>query len=373
MSRRQSRLNEVGSIDGIPAQLEAGHTAPGGSDIPGGSAPGLPGSGAVAGAAPLPGAVVASFAVEADQGLALSPLEELAATVRARWAADGTFTPATIEKCGEAVARFCRRLHHQGLIGPAEITAAHCRGFIDATTSGGQRPELTTRHSRRSALRMFFRTLRDLGYDLGDPSLDLVLPARTERAARPLSDLEVTLGRASSRLGEAGGRSLHRAVCWALGETTAVTSEISALRLGDLDDPSSPHWVRLPGTRRHTPRLGELTDWGAAILQRQADLIRQRRGGPTTLLTYRGTHQPGQPAAQSAVCNALANVLTAAGLNEEADVRPASLRNWAGRRLYDGGMPLEQVARRMGTRSLDTTAADIALDWQREQNGAGSG
>ena len=35
-------------------------------------------------------------------------------------------------------------------------------------------------------------------------------------------------------------------------------------------------------------------------------------------------------------------------------MRPASLRNWAGRRLYDAGMPIEQVARRMGSRSLDS-------------------
>jgi integrase/recombinase XerC len=95
-----------------------------------------------------------------------------------------------------------------------------------------------------------------------------------------LSDVEVTLCRASSRLGEAGGRSLHRAVCWALGETTAVTSEISAIRVGDVDNRQSPRWVRLPGTRRHDPRLGELGGWGSPIVARQLELLTQRRCTP---------------------------------------------------------------------------------------------
>lgn len=237
-------------------------------------------------------------------------------------------------------------------------------GVVDATTRAGQRPELTTRHARRTALRMLFRTLREMGYDIGDPSLDLRLPTRSDTSARPLTDLEVTLCRTSSRMGEAGGRSLHRAVCWAIGETTAVSSEISAVRVGDVDDRTAPRWVRLPGTRRHDARLGELSDWGSVIIGPQLELLTQRQATPATSLTYRGQGTPGEPCAQSAVCNALAAVLAASGVADEPDVRPASLRNWAGRRLYDAGMPIEQVARRMGARSLDSTAADIALRWR---------
>lgn len=284
--------------------------------------------------------------------------------VRAVWAADGEFTPATLDKCGETVARFARRLTTQGVTAPGQVTAEHCRGFVEAATRTGQPPELTTRHARRTALRMLFRSLREMGYDVGDPTLDLQLPSRSDTSARPLTDLEVTLCRASSRMGEAGGRSLHRAVCWALGETTAVSSEISAIRVGDVDDQTAPRWVRLPGTRRHDPRLGELSEWGSLIVARQLELLHQRRATPASLLTYRGQGVPGQAGAQSAVCNALGGVLTLSGLADERDVRPASLRNWAGRRLYEAGMPIDQVARRMGSRSLDSAAGDIALDWR---------
>ena len=281
-----------------------------------------------------------------------------------QWVASGDFTEQTLARATETVTRFLRRVTAQGVISVEGITAEHCRGFLTAPTVDGRSPELTTQHARRTALRMMFRTLREMGADVGDPTLDLHLPPRTGTAARPLTDEEVTLCRASTRLGEAGTSSLQRAVAWALGEATAVSSEISAVRAADVDDPVVPHWVRLPGTRRHDPRLGELTNWGSVIVGRQLRILHDRRCSPTTLLTYRGAGTPGQATAQAAVCNALGNVLSLAGLATEPDVRPASLRNWAGRRLYDAGLPIEQVARRMGARSLDTVATDLAITWR---------
>lgn len=303
------------------------------------------------------------------QAQAAAVPEDLAGQVQAAvaaWRAGGAFSEQTLVRSEETVRRFGRRLEVQGITYAQAITAEHCQGFLDSMTGRGQRPELATRHARRVALRMLFRTWRDLGLEVADPTLDLRLPPRSSRTARPLTDVEVTLGRAATRLGLAGSASLQRAVAWALAEATAVTSEVSAVRLADLDDPQDPRYVHLPGTRRADPRLGELTDWGAAVVQRQARLLRDRRLPATTLLTYRGAGMPGEQVAQAAVCNAIGAVLDAAGLGSEPDVRPASVRNWAGRRLYDQGMPIERVAHRMGHRSLDATAEDIGLAW-REQ------
>jgi integrase len=279
---------------------------------------------------------------------------------------DGTeFSDQTLLRSEETMRRFARRLEAQGVTSAAAILPVHCQGFIDARTRQGQPPALTTQHARRVALRMLFRTWRDLGLDVTDPTLDLRLPPRTTQAARPLSDAEITLGRVAARLGLAGSASLQRATAWALAEATAVTSEISTVRACDLDDPTNPRYVHLPGTRRADPRLGELTDWGAAVIQRQARLLHERGLPPSTLLTYRGAMKPGQQAAQASVCNAISAVLAAAGLSTEPDVRPGSVRNWAGRRLYDQGMPLERVATRLGHRSLDATAEDIGLEWRK--------
>lgn len=284
----------------------------------------------------------------------------------ARWRGTGDFSPQTLLRSEETVHRFAQRLHAQGIDDLQAVSPANCQSFIDAMTSDGRQPELSTQHGRRVAMRMLFRAARENGIDVHDPTLDLRLPARTSRAARPLTDDEITLCRAASRLGVSGSATLQRAVSWALAEATAITSEISAVRVRDLDDPVTPRYVHLPGNRRITARLGELTDWGATIVARQTELLRHRRLPTTTLLTYRGAGEPGQHVAQAAVCNAIAAILTAAGLGEEADVRPASVRNWAGRRLYDAGMPIERVALRLGARSLDTAAEDVALTWRGE-------
>ena len=291
-------------------------------------------------------------------------MPDLPELVAALWSASGEFTEQTLLRSGETVARFASRLTAQGVTDVTHITAEHCDGFIHARGRGGLVPELSTMHARRTALRMMFRILRDAGYPVGDPTLDIYLPSRTSRAARPLSDGEITLGRVASRLGNAGGSSLSRAVAWALGETTAVTSEMTAVRVNDLDDLANPRWIHLKGSARHDERLGELTDWGGTIVARQVALLRERGHPASTLLLYRGRGEPGRHVAQASACNTIADVLQAAGLNTEPDIRPGSLRNWAGRHLYDEGLPLEQVARRMGCRSLDTTAEDIALTWR---------
>ncbi len=126
-----------------------------------------------------------------------------------------------------------------------------------------------------------------------------------------------------------------RVTAWALGEATAVSSEITRLRICDLDDREAPTTIRLPGTRRHDPRVATLTDWGRLVLARRVQELTASGAPPTTLLAYGGHAPPGGAKAQASVCNALRDVLDAAGLATEADVRPSSLRHWAGRAAYD--------------------------------------
>jgi len=284
--------------------------------------------------------------------------------VRTAWAASSAFSEQTRLRSAETLERFTSRCTKQGARTLDDVTVDHCRGFVVAPTTEGRVPELTTQHARRTALRMYFRTLRELGLGNGDPTLDVQLPARTSTAARPLTDAEVTLCRLASRLGIAGATSLQRATCWALAEATAITSEITQVRVCDVDDQKAPRWVRLAGTKRTDERRGELSEWGSQVVARQAEVLASHGAPHTALLTYKGAGVPGQHVAQAAVCNAISEVLRAADLGDERDVRPASVRNWAGRRLFDSGMPIERVAVRMGARSLDTVAEDIALRWR---------
>ncbi|KQP29218.1 hypothetical protein ASF38_00070 [Aeromicrobium sp. Leaf272] len=290
--------------------------------------------------------------------------ESLCTSVTEAWRSSGDFGEQTVARCGESWRRFITRQVRLGRSDPASFTVEECREFVYAFTAAGRPPEVHTMHARRTAVRMGFRALRQLGHDVSDPTLDLTLPPRSATAARPLTDLEVELCRSAARLGEAGGSSLQRATVWALGETTAISSEISAVRIRDVDDPQDPRWVHLSGTRRHDARQGELTDWGVTIIRRQLEQHLQTGAPPSTPLAYRGSAQGGTPKAQASMVNAIGAVLKFAGLADEADVRPASLRNWAGRRLFDDGMPIQDVARRMGSRSLDGAAEDIGLNWR---------
>src|SRR6201999_3699465 len=52
-------------------------------------------------------------------------------------------------------------------------------------------PEVSTVRNRRSAIRMFFNHLRALGVDVGDPTIDLALPQRSDAGPRPLTDEEM--------------------------------------------------------------------------------------------------------------------------------------------------------------------------------------
>ncbi len=280
------------------------------------------------------------------------------------WESTDGFSEQTRARAVETVTRFAARLRAGDLTSFAQASPAHCTDFVHARTRDGREPQLATKHARRVALHSLYRALRELGVSDRDPAIDVELPSRTRRTARPLTDDEIVLCRMSSRLGQAGAASLQRAVSWAIAETTAITSEISAIRISDVDDRDAPAWVQLPGTKRAQARPGELSDWGALIVARQISYLASIGAEDNTLLTYKGRGRPGQHVAQAAVCNAIAATLESAGLADESDVRPASVRNWAGRRIYDSGRPLEEVARRMGHRSLDACAEDIALEWR---------
>lgn len=281
--------------------------------------------------------------------------------VLARWRLDAAHSEQTLLRTAETVGRFCSRVTRLGVVSFADVTPGQARDFILAPTRYGSPPSLATRHARRMALRTLYKTLRDLGITSGDPTLDIALPPRGELAARPLTDDEVTLCRVMAQPG-AGQAPMQRCVAWALGEASAVSSEITTITVADLDDAGDPRSVRLPGTRRHEPREAALTSWGARIIAARIAHLNPADG--SALLAYGGQAPPGGAKAQASVCNALRSVLDLAGLAHESDIRPASLRHWAGRRAYDAGASIDQVAILLGHRSLDETATDIALDWR---------
>jgi integrase/recombinase XerC len=67
---------------------------------------------------------------------------------------------------------------------------------------------------------------------------------------------------------------------------------------------------------------------------------------------------------QASSCLTISQTLVRAGLGNERDVRPASVAAWVGARLLQAGAPIDEIARRLGKRSLDRTARFIGWDWR---------
>ena len=235
-----------------------------------------------------------------------------------------------------------------------EVTRVHVEAFVRSASASGELPSVATMRLRRSTLRLLFRTARDLGFVEGDPTLDLVLPSRTNETARPLTDLEV---QRCQRAALEDLASTRLAVPWALGEATARTAEIPNLRVADLDLDVGRVWIH--GSTKTEPRWGSLTKWGVAQLERH--LREHPPVNDEASLTYRGSENPESRRAHSS--QAIRETLQYAGLSNDPHVRPASLAAWAGRRVLSRNGRIDAAARALGMRSLDGTARLVGWDW----------
>ena len=243
-----------------------------------------------------------------------------------------------------------------GVASLAEVSAEHVEAFVRASTAGaGEAPSVATMRLRRSALRLLFRTARELGLVAGDPTLDLTLPPRTDETPRPLIDEEVEECRRASLHDLA---STRLSVAWALGEATARTAEIPHITVGDLDLAGARVWIH--GSSNTEPRWGALTEWGALQLERRVRALGKHVENAITL-AYAGSGNP--ESRRSFSSQALRETLQRAGLTSDPQVRPASLAAWAGVRVMRQTGRVEVVARALGVRSLDAAARIIGWDW----------
>lgn len=261
----------------------------------------------------------------------------------------------------ELMARFTVYVEKgHGFRSITEIAPEQAKGFVFAPSERGSRrshPSVATMHLRRSALRLYFRTARQLGLCSGDPTLDLALQARSSLHMRPLTDYEVALCRSFS---VSSLTETRRPAAWALAEATARTSEIPHIRVRDVDVDERRVW--LWGSTKAEPRWGRLTEWGSKQLARHVE--RLNREGADALLVYSGAHDA--KVAQISSCIAITDVLRMTGLAKEPDVRPHSVVAWAGRGVFSETGCIEAVAKALGARSLDRAALLIGWEWQEE-------
>lgn len=265
---------------------------------------------------------------------------------------------AQAARTGQIIERFIRFASDGwGLQSLAEVTGGVADAFLRAARSDGSPASVSTMHWRRTALRLLFRAAREAGLVVGDPTLDVALPARSSLRARPLTDDEVALCRSVAQWSLTGSR---RSAIWALAEATCRSSELPDVTAKDVDLESGV--VRICGGKVTDERFGQLTEWGLAR-------VRARIGGvdhPNQPIAYSGqNHQAGGQVSGAA---ALVDVLVRAGLHDEPDVRPGSVAAWAGRRVLDDTGRIDLAARALGVRSLDRAAQIVAWDWRHDSD-----
>src|SRR5439155_7312494 len=115
----------------------------------------------------------------------------------------------------------------------------------------------------RTALRILFREAKVLGVVSVDLTTSILLPPRSYRDLRPLTDGEIE--RCRSFAERMKGETRY-ATAWALAEATARVAELGAIRAKDLDLRRGRFWIG--GSANTDARWSELTDWGAHQLRR---------------------------------------------------------------------------------------------------------
>ena len=292
-----------------------------------------------------------------------------------RQAADGAVEPSTVYMAVNQARRFERYAQRHGVDAFADVDRNVVELFLHSPNAPGYgtvRPDGRpgkasngTKHSRRAALRMVFKTARALGLDDRDPSWDIVLPPRTAKAGRPATDGEV------ERCREAAHATLTetRLPC-ALGLVLSgeTTAEITYARVGDVHLDARLLWAH-GGGGKTTARWLPLDDWAVTAISNQIEWVTAHPSGHVDSLQdepliYRPrfANNPHHIRHGSG-SNTVAAILKRAGLSKTPGIRPMSLYQWAGRAVYAQTGSLSAVACRLGMVSLDAVADLLDIDW----------
>ncbi|MGW2009751.1 hypothetical protein [Streptomyces nigrescens] len=299
------------------------------------------------------------------------PLAAAVAAVLAAWqdlVARGEMSEQTLSRFGQLLRRFEAFAAVRGAVMLADIDVAVAAQFIDAHGRTRHRhvapASLSTRHLRRSVLRMCFATARRLALTDTDPTRDIDLPARLCGATRPLDEAEAIELRRAAEFTE---RPTRHAAAAALALAGGFSGEIGHIGPGDLDLARARVWMH--GSTKTQPRWCPLDAWGAQVLAARAHHIHATTPpgqGARRLRLSVSARNGTDEQIQARVCVALRDLLKRIGLSADTAVRPTSITAYAGWETFSGTGRIEAAARHLGLASLDSTAALIGYQWQAQ-------
>jgi hypothetical protein len=301
-----------------------------------------------AGGACRPVPRLAWIAVSVELPLTVVDARELVAAALAR---DSSISVGSRKIRAGEIERFWRVVDLRGLRLVQDVTAAMVDEFVQGAARTGRRwgiPAGSTQRNRRAAVRHIFEVLRGVGFDVGDPTMDVDVIENRCRRVSPVSDAVM------ARLEAAAPHELvasRRAVVLALAEAGATNNEMTLVAASDVDVMAGT--VSLPGGTRVDARTNELTRWGATVLRH---VLAHDSAGSTVLLGIQSA------SAAATVSNTLSDLCQAAAIRPRVTVE--GIRAWRARSLFNATGSIETAARFLGTRSLDVACDVVGYEWR---------
>ena len=212
-------------------------------------------------------------------------------------------------------------------------------------------PGSSTKRNRLSSLRRAFRSLRQMGYELPDPTIDVVALLDRTLDANVCSDEDIKKLREGAPIGLFDSCN---AALLALAEAGATNGEVKEIRVSYVN--LEERVVRLPGNARVDERINELSDWGVVVLRERFAHV---SGDDYVVVNSNGTK------VSEASVSQMFRHIAAYGNVGRNGFNINSVRAWRARRIYQETGRIQDAALFLGHRSLDSAVALIGLEWRQ--------
>jgi integrase/recombinase XerC len=252
------------------------------------------------------------------------------------------------------VKRFVRWCRTNDIDDITLVRREHIESYVNWPTmmSGRARvPGSSTKRNRLSGLRRAYRSLRQLGYEIPDPTIDVVALLDRTLEANVCSDRDIDKLRDGAPIGLFD--SSHAALL-ALAEAGATNGEVKDVRVSDIDLDEGV--VRLAGNGRVDERINPLTEWGIAVLRERFAHI---SGDDFVVANAIGTR------ASEATVSQMFRHIASYGNVGPSGFNINSVRAWRARAIYMETGRIQDAALFLGNRSLDAAVALIGLEWRQ--------
>lgn len=218
-------------------------------------------------------------------------------------------------------------------------------------------PAISVRHLRSCAIRALYATAATFTATTKIPRYEGRDGSDVRKQGRPLNECEVDLCRSIA----ATYKETRLASAVALGLCGAGTADIGNMNLSHLDLTDGS--LVLPGSRKIAQRRVAIAgEWEYEVLAHRFSALTQVRTSTNAGFIVNRTGSDASRQAGAAV--ALSKMLSIAGFDEDAGLKPSSFQRWAGVAVFDQSASIIEVARLLGSGSLDAAARSIDLDWR---------